>query len=113
MCMSSRKYTVLKMTGEFVALCDRVFKSFLFNCLVFGIAFCCGFLTMAGKVHFDAANNPKYESIQHLEQYLSEQRVLDNKIDAEIKELKHRIAHEKDPLCSKYPTKIFFDQIED
>jgi len=62
-CQDQKKYTTVKVAGEFVAILGRMLRSFLFNILVFALGFGCGFAFIASRVHYYATKNPQVEYI--------------------------------------------------
>ena len=54
MCKNRKKYTTAKMAGEFMGICSRTFKSFLFNVLIFTLGFAACYVYAVQKINRQA-----------------------------------------------------------
>jgi len=51
MCVGRKKYTTAKMAGEFLGICSRTLRSFLFNVLVFCLGFGACYMYAVQKIN--------------------------------------------------------------
>ena len=82
MCVKTKRYTVAMIAGQFVGMCGRTLRSFLFNALMFGFGFGCCYMYAVRRVDTAPSDLPPGQSMEE---------VCDASLDSSILRYKLRV----------------------